>query len=285
MVITCHIRSKRAIKCLPFFLGFCSLTIILILGAVARPALSADTKHAKDRFLVRVRDNSLQIRANAIPLQEVLREIASQGGFKIHIAGNLDGAVTCKYRKIPLDEAIIKFIEGVADHVFIYSEPSVLKEIFIFSKTKDDKSETESISHSPEGHPQKYRTAENRVSMSVQDFLQIDDPERRIDIIRMLSQADGEQSIEVLTYALGDVDDDVRESAAYALGKIGDIRAVEPLIKSLQDEEPWVRASAADAMAKIGDETALHSLIEALDVERDEEARESIQAAIDKLTR
>jgi len=43
----------------------------------------------------------------------------------------------------------------------------------------------------------------------------------------------------------------VREAAAEALGKIGDLRAVEPLIKALRDEYSRVREAAAEALEKI----------------------------------
>ena len=46
----------------------------------------------------------------------------------------------------------------------------------------------------------------------------------------------------------------VRKSAAEALGKIGDMHAVEPLIELLEDEDEDVRASAKEALKKLGHE-------------------------------
>ena len=51
--------------------------------------------------------------------------------------------------------------------------------------------------------------------------------------------------------ALKDEDDYVRGSAAYAIGKIGDGRAVEPLIEALEDEYSDVREQAAEALGEI----------------------------------
>jgi HEAT repeat protein len=45
--------------------------------------------------------------------------------------------------------------------------------------------------------------------------------------------------------ALQAKDFQVQVEAAEALGKIGDIRAVEPLVATLQDMDGWVRAAAA----------------------------------------
>lgn len=53
----------------------------------------------------------------------------------------------------------------------------------------------------------------------------------------------------------------VRGAAAWALGRIGNKRAVEPLIKSLlEDESGFVRSGAANALGAIGDERAVEPL-------------------------
>lgn len=51
--------------------------------------------------------------------------------------------------------------------------------------------------------------------------------------------------------ALKDGDYSVRISAAVALGKIGDKRAVGPLIEALEDEESYVRRAVAEALERI----------------------------------
>jgi HEAT repeat protein len=59
--------------------------------------------------------------------------------------------------------------------------------------------------------------------------------------------------VDKLIKALRDEDSYVRKSVAWALGKIGDSRAVEALIEALRDEDSYVRASVAWALGKIGD--------------------------------
>jgi HEAT repeat protein/Flp pilus assembly protein TadD len=56
----------------------------------------------------------------------------------------------------------------------------------------------------------------------------------------------------------------LRESAAKALGNIGDARAAEPLIGSLEDKASQVRRAAAEALSEIRDERAVAPLITAL---------------------
>ncbi|HMA36537.1 MAG TPA: HEAT repeat domain-containing protein [Chloroflexia bacterium] len=59
-------------------------------------------------------------------------------------------------------------------------------------------------------------------------------------------------------------DDDTRAEAAFALGQIGDPRAVEPLIAALRDEDTVVRTEAAAALGALGDRRAVEPLIRAL---------------------
>ncbi len=76
----------------------------------------------------------------------------------------------------------------------------------------------------------------------------------------------GPSAVEPLIAALRDRDEDVRQWAAGALGKIGDARAVEPLSAALKDTVAGVREWAAWALGKIGDARAVEPLIAALDV-------------------
>lgn len=63
-----------------------------------------------------------------------------------------------------------------------------------------------------------------------------------------------------LLKALKDNNDDVRESAAGPLGKIGGQAAVPHLIKALKDENEWVHSGASEALRMIG-KTAVATLV------------------------
>ena len=58
--------------------------------------------------------------------------------------------------------------------------------------------------------------------------------------------------------------DKVRETAAEALGRIGDEGAVDSLIQALKDENGQVREKAVKALGKIGDERAVEPLLQAI---------------------
>ena len=83
----------------------------------------------------------------------------------------------------------------------------------------------------------------------------------------------GPQAVDTLTIALRDPDLDIRLTAAYVLGLIGDRRAVPALIAAVEERRPQQETTYWDgvnlstvalALARIGDERALHPLLEAL---------------------
>ena len=74
-----------------------------------------------------------------------------------------------------------------------------------------------------------------------------------------------------------------RERAAYALGRLGDTRAVEPLIAALDDWSSEVRVAAACALADIGDMRAAAAIERALAQEDGHHAGNSLRACLLRL--
>jgi len=68
------------------------------------------------------------------------------------------------------------------------------------------------------------------------------------------------RDVEGLFAVLTDPTDEIRKSAARALGEIKDTRAVDPLIAALQDPSYGVRETAAYALGNIGDVRAVDPL-------------------------
>ncbi len=61
----------------------------------------------------------------------------------------------------------------------------------------------------------------------------------------------GAAAIELLVSALGEANPDVRRAAAWALGKIGDLTAVQPLVAMLRHEDRETAFSAAEALREM----------------------------------
>jgi len=93
----------------------------------------------------------------------------------------------------------------------------------------------------------------------------------------------GEPAFNPLIAALQDEDANVRKWAAFALGEIGDPRAVEPLIEALQDEHWEVRGYAAWSLGRFGDSKAIDPLTYAASSDEEEMVREAAAEALEKI--
>ena len=87
------------------------------------------------------------------------------------------------------------------------------------------------------------------------------------------------RAVEPLIEALEEKDLDLYSTVTIALADIGDERAVEPLIEALKDANWYVRKCSVRALGIIGDERAVEPLIEALK-DDDESVRESVSIAL-----
>ncbi|HTO22200.1 MAG TPA: MFS transporter [Spirochaetia bacterium] len=82
--------------------------------------------------------------------------------------------------------------------------------------------------------------------------------------LRTVEGGSGAIAVSDVTRRLDDPDDEVREEAARALGRIGAAEAVEPLIRHLRDPHATIRIPCARALGRIGDPRAVAPLIECL---------------------
>ncbi len=92
----------------------------------------------------------------------------------------------------------------------------------------------------------------------------------------------GDVAVESLIEALSVGDGETRMKAAWALGEIGDRRALEPLAAALGDTEARVREKAALALGKIGEAEAVEALLGHLD-DPDEAVREAVSRSLQEL--
>lgn len=93
----------------------------------------------------------------------------------------------------------------------------------------------------------------------------------------------GRTGFDRLLETLRDEDSPGRGAAAYALGDIGDRRAVEPLIESLGDKNHVLRQHSAVALGKLGDPRAFQPLLDAMKDVEEEEVRAKATEALGKL--
>ena len=81
----------------------------------------------------------------------------------------------------------------------------------------------------------------------------------------ILGEVKAQNAFPTLIRALGDLEDEVRAKAAFALGRLGDRRAVPYLLEHLlSDPAPFVRARIAGALGQFGDPDVIERLVRSL---------------------
>ena len=104
----------------------------------------------------------------------------------------------------------------------------------------------------------------------------------RVGAAYALGEIGDKRAIEPLIQTLKDEDSKIRSSVAEALGKIDDERVVEPLIQLLKDEAWAVRRKAAEALGEIGDKRSIAPLTHALEDEN-KWVREAARNALERI--
>lgn len=94
------------------------------------------------------------------------------------------------------------------------------------------------------------------------------DPQVRQYAAYLLGKAQNPRAIQPLIEALADFDKSVREQATLALSRIGKA-AIEPLAEAMNEPKWQTRYRAAEALGKIADEKAVKPLIQGLRDNRD----------------
>ncbi|MHB8164359.1 MAG: HEAT repeat domain-containing protein [Methanoregula sp.] len=97
----------------------------------------------------------------------------------------------------------------------------------------------------------------------IKALLDSTDPNVRQYAAYLLGKAKNPRAIEPLIHALADFDKSVREQAMLALSNLGK-SAVEPLAEAMKEPKWETRYRAAEALGKIADEKAVQPLIQGL---------------------
>ena len=100
----------------------------------------------------------------------------------------------------------------------------------------------------------------------LEQALQDEDDEIRQTAVYALRDIGTDTAVSVLLQALNENEDDysIQENATYALEDIGTEAAVSALLQRLNNEEPGVRKGVIIALGNIGTETVVPALVEAL---------------------
>lgn len=128
------------------------------------------------------------------------------------------------------------------------------------------------------------RMGESKNPLSIDELVEaLSDPsfnvryESIISISRMLPDP---KLIDALVSVLAGNEPDLSVGAAWALGRIGDKRAITPLRETLLSEYPLLRARGARALATLGDVASIPSLLERFRTEPNDALRVAYASAL-----
>jgi len=96
-----------------------------------------------------------------------------------------------------------------------------------------------------------------------------------------VNEYENKKNVEVIINLLEDSNYEIREAAAYSLGRLLDKRAIVPLIKALHDSHSYVRSAAIESLSSYNDKRAIVAISKRL---RDKDSVVRIYA-IDAITR
>jgi len=168
------------------------------------------------------------------------------------------------------------YLSGKQPDKVLVSDQSILDDLLSGDSVKIGHA-TNAIKTMPDDDQQRY------LEMTMSKFKNGTATERRKAAIA-LGRIGDVKAVEPLITALKSKDEDqtVRLLATRALGKITDVRAIDPLIEALSDENEEIRMMAAEALGKLGDAQAVEPLVEALQDE-DKYVREYAVGALGEI--
>jgi HEAT repeat protein len=115
------------------------------------------------------------------------------------------------------------------------------------------------------GHPERDALRLGALVKKLSDLTANDaSPQVRAECAAALGALGSEETVPVLTCALGDSNETVSAAAARALGRLKAASAVNPLLLALLSRSTMVRSSAAEALGQIGSAAAVDPLVELL---------------------
>ncbi len=109
-----------------------------------------------------------------------------------------------------------------------------------------------------------------------------DDWKLRIEACWALGRLGDTRAVVPVAAVLKDNHPIAKRAAVKALGQLADARAAEPLIAALKESNPQVRSGAAEALGRLGDVQAVEPLIEAFN-DSDKSVRRAAAEALERL--
>jgi hypothetical protein len=218
--------------------------------------------------LIRVQEGSVSLKVTEAPLEDVLREIASQSRIRLVLQGSREEKISAEFQSVPLEEALRRLIKE--NFLLMYFPDGQLAEVVVL-RFGTSVPWGSSLSLPVQEPAQRALQRENGSLHHLVEELHKGNQEERWRAILALGELKDESAMELVIWTLkGDNDPAVREAAIWVLEKLGGARAVNALTEAVsRDSDGFVRQTAVAALAKIDGSKAVEPLTKALWSDRD----------------
>ncbi|MFQ5773597.1 MAG: HEAT repeat domain-containing protein [Kiloniellaceae bacterium] len=211
---------------------------------------------------VSVHEGLVSLDARNVPLEDVLRAIAEQAGFRLVLKGDLSTPVTWSFKDVPVDRGVARLL-GTASSLALYAPApdgrgSVLAEVRVLRGSSDAVAGASGVARAAPIQPAWAVPAPTSEPLE-------EDPETRLERVRGLVEKGRRTTVRALSrFVSGDDDPVVRRIATVGLGNLRGPKAKDALIEALADEDGVVRQRAAQGLARNGGQAAIAPLRQAL---------------------
>ena len=201
---------------------------------------------------VEFHEGLLTLRASQAPFVDVIRAIGAEAGFETRVYGDLDVKLDRRLDAVPLERALEDLLKGVSNAMRFNGTPDrQLTEIFLYGDTGTATARKEPLTE----------TLENTIVTQTLDSERANDIDRSVERARA---GDHEAIVELAGLLRENTDPAVRGAAAVALGKIGDVTAIDILQNGVRDNSRMVRIRAIRALAIIRNDQSTQVLADVL---------------------
>jgi hypothetical protein len=233
--------------------------------------LSLGTAWAEDRgaenrtvppFIVSVKDTTLSVKIENVPLGEVLKELTRQAHLEVYLgASSAEEKISAKFDNLPLEEGIKRLLRG-KNYTLTYARTAAsprVAEIRVIANGSGPitKITDETASVSPAAETGSGSPEERPFEELAQQALQAPEPAARIAALKALGErGEEEKSRSTVASALRDQNTGVRGMALELVqqGLPVPLEAVHEM--ALHDTSPELRINALDTLVDLSDTNA-----------------------------
>lgn len=253
----------------------------LALSASSAPAAGegGETAPPSPRLELAVDSGSLTLRAEAVPLGEVLAAIGARAGFEVSVRGAVERPVTVVLTEVPI-EAGLRQLLGSGSLLFAYDPPDGGPERRLVEVRALVAEAAPPLRSTPVGRHDQPESAGDAPLPAISPY---DPLEARLEFARAARRGRPQAPEELETLLLEDEHAHVRGLAAAALGRRGGAAAGEALVEALSDRDWRVRRRAARALGDAWGDQAVEPLADLLAEERSRSVRRVAAYALSRV--